>query len=133
MLKLEHRLLKIALRVRKQKDKISHTHTRTHAQSENGNDVCRVDMAVTLADCVDTSAWLDATFLWFVMSQSTKQPARAKITPQGGREFCRVPGFAYKNRYNIRPSIYNQLLVNMTSQPCLTTFTYRILATVVSE
>lgn len=56
--KLEHWLLKVTLRVRKQKDKISNIHTR----EQNGNDVCRVDMAVTLADCVDTSAVLDVTF-----------------------------------------------------------------------
>lgn len=71
-------MLKITLRVRKQ-NRQDLTHTQT--QSEKCNDVCRVDMAVSLADCVDTSAWLDVTFLWFVMSQSTKQPARAKIIP----------------------------------------------------
>lgn len=51
----------------------SHKHTHTPTQSENVNDVCGVDMAVTLADCVDISAWLDVTFLWFGMSQPTKQ------------------------------------------------------------
>lgn len=72
---------------------------------------------MTLADCVDTSAWLDMTFLWFVASQSTKQPARAKIiTPQGGGvELCHIPGVAYKNIDNILPSTYNQLLVNITA------------------
>lgn len=85
VLKLEHWLLKITLRVRKQKRQdLTNTHPHKHTQSENGNDVCRVDMAVTLADCVDISAWLDVTFLWFGMSQPTKQSARAKIIPPRG-------------------------------------------------
>lgn len=68
----------------------SHRRTQTRTQRENGNDVCRVDMAVALAECVDTSAWLDGTFLWFVMSQSTKQPARAKPLSGKGKRSCVV-------------------------------------------
>lgn len=41
----------------------------------SGDDVRSVDTAVALADYgVDTSAWLDATFMRFVTPRPTKQP-----------------------------------------------------------
>lgn len=57
--------------------------------------MCIVDTAVALADYrVDTSAWMDVTFMRFEMSRSTTAKI---ITPRDGGESCHARDFAYKN------------------------------------
>lgn len=79
VLKREHWLLKITLRVRKQ---TTRSHKHTHARRARTVTMCLgwTWQWLWLIVLTFPPGWM-WPFLWFGMSQPTKQPARAKILP----------------------------------------------------